>query len=299
MNTYSLSTFSHSNSLMPITTRPSAVMARSAGSWIWDEAGNKYLDFLQGWAVNCLGHCPPEVVRTLTQQAQRLITPSPALHNRPQLELADKLVELTGMTAAHFTNSGAEANEVALKLARKWGRLYKNGAYGVITTTNAFHGRTLATMAASGKPGWDTLFPPYPDGFEKVTFGCIDSMEKAINEDTVALMVEPVQGEAGVVIPPLGYLADLRALADTHNLLLIFDEIQTGIGRTGTFVVAEQEDVRPDIITLGKGLGSGLPLACALSNKRANCFSQGDQGGTYNGNTAGHCSWKDCRRCCC
>lgn len=271
-------------SLMPITTRPDAVMARGAGSWLWDEAGNRYLDFIQGWAVNCLGHCPPEITEALTCQSGTLISPSPALHNRPQLALAAELARLAGLSDVHFTNSGAEANEAAVKLARKWGRLNKNGAYKVLSTDNAFHGRTLAMMAASGKPGWHKLFPPYPDGFQQVPFGSFDAMRDAIDDSTIALMVEPIQGEAGVVVPPDGYLQALRRLADEHNLLLIFDEIQTGMGRTSTLFGFEAEGVVPDIMTLGKGLGGGVPLAAVLAGERASVFEFGDQGGTYNGN---------------
>ena len=276
MNTHS--------SLMIITPRPDVVMSHGNGSWLWDESGKQYLDFIQGWAVNALGHCPPEVAQALTDQSVRLITPSPALDNRPQLEFASRLTALAHMSEVHFVNSGAEANEAAVKLARKWGRLNKGGAYKVISTKNAFHGRTLAMMAASGKPGWHELFPPYPDGFEQVEFGCVAAMESAIDETTVAIMVEPVQGEAGVVVPHSGYLKDLRALADRHGLLLIFDEIQTGYGRLGRMFAKEIEDVAPDIMTLGKGIGGGVPLGAVLAADRACCFDHGDQGGTYNGN---------------
>ena len=276
MNTHS--------SLMTITPRPDVVMSHGNGSWLWDESGKQYLDFIQGWAVNALGHCPPEVAQALTDQSVRLITPSPALDNRPQLEFASRLTALAHMSEVHFVNSGAEANEAAVKLARKWGRLHKGGAYKVISTKNAFHGRTLAMMAASGKPGWHELFPPYPDGFEQVEFGCVAAMESAIDETTVAIMVEPVQGEAGVVVPYSGYLKDLRALADRHGLLLIFDEIQTGYGRLGRMFAKEIEDVAPDIMTLGKGIGGGVPLGAVLAADRACCFDHGDQGGTYNGN---------------
>ena len=270
--------------LMAITSRPDVIMSHGEGSWLWDESGKRYLDFIQGWAVNALGHCPPEIVIALTQQAQELISPSPALDNRPQLEFAARLTDLAQMAEVHFVNSGAEANEAAVKLARKWGRLHRAGAYKVITTYNAFHGRTLAMMAASGKPGWETLFPPYPDGFKHVEFGCAQAIEAAIDEQTVAIMVEPVQGEAGVVVPYEGYLKDLRRLADAHGLLLIFDEIQTGMGRTGKLFAKEHENTAPDILTLGKGIGGGVPLAALLANDRASCFEYGDQGGTYNGN---------------
>ena len=273
-----------SHNLMPITPRPEVIMARGAGSYLWDEAGNRYLDFLQGWAVNCLGHSAQEVTEALTQQSATLLTPSPAYHNRPQLTLAEHLCALTGMHQAHFLNSGAEANEAAIKLARKWGRLNRDGAYQVLTTTNAFHGRTLATMAASGKPGWEEMFPPYPDGFAKVAFGDLAAMERAINDKTVAIMVEPVQGEAGVVVPPPEYLRGLRDLADQHKLLLIFDEIQTGCGRLGHLFAFQKYAVEPDVLTVGKGLGGGLPISAVLANSAAACFEYGEQGGTFNGN---------------
>lgn len=273
-----------SDPLMRTAVRPLAVMARGAGSYLWDEAENRYLDFIQGWAVNSLGHSPSVLRDALREHSARLLTPSPAFHNRPQLELAKRLIELTSAHQACFLNSGAEANEAALKLARKWGRLHKQGAYTVITTHGAFHGRTIATMAASGKPGWDQLFPPYPSGFVKVPFGDAAAIEAAIDENTVAVMVEPIQGEAGVVVPPPGYLAALRRLCDAHDLLLIADEIQTGVGRTGRFVAQEHEGVRADITTLGKGLGGGVPIAAVLANERAACFEPGDQGSTFGGN---------------
>ncbi len=273
-----------SDLLMKTAVRPAAVMARGSGSYLWDEAGNRYLDFIQGWAVNALGHSPAVLREALTQHSALLLTPSPAFHNRPQLELARRLVELTGAHQVTFLNSGAEANEAAIKLARKWGRLHKQGAFGVVTTHGAFHGRTIATMAASGKPGWDQLFPPYPPGFAKVPFGDAAAMEAAIDSTIVALMVEPIQGEAGVVVPPPGYLAALRRLCDAHDLLLIADEVQTGVGRTGRFLAQEHEQVRADITTLGKGLGGGVPVAAVLANERAACFEPGDQGSTFGGN---------------
>ena len=274
--------------LMPITPRPDAVMIRGAGSYLWDDKERRYLDFIQGWAVNALGHCAPEVQEALARQAATLIAPSPALHNRPQLELAARLTQLSGLSGVHFANSGAEANEVAIKLARKWGAMHRNGAYEIISCERAFHGRTLATMALSGKPGWDKLFPPNPTGFLKVPFGDADAVAQSITAKTVAIMVEPIQGEGGVNVPPDDYLTRLRQLADAHNLLLILDEIQTGVGRTGTFFAYERANESggwlPDIVTLGKGLGGGVPLSAVLARAHANCFVYGDQGGTYNGN---------------
>jgi acetylornithine/N-succinyldiaminopimelate aminotransferase len=269
---------------MPITVRPDSVMVRGDGSYLWDDRGRRYLDFVQGWAVNALGHAAPEIRRALTEQAARLITASPGLHNENELELGRRLVALSGLYQAHFTSSGAEANEAAVKLARKWGRTLKAGAFEVITTHGAFHGRTLAMMAASGKPGWDELFPPNMPGFRKVAFGDAGAVADAIGDQTVAVMVEPIQGEAGVVVPPRGYLRSLRELCDQHDLLLVLDEIQTGMGRTGKLFAHQHEHVVPDILTLGKGLGGGVPIAAVIANQRASCFQPGDQGGTYNGN---------------
>jgi acetylornithine/N-succinyldiaminopimelate aminotransferase len=261
--------------LMPIAHRPALVMERGQGSFLWDEQGRRYLDLLQGWAVNSLGHAPRELTEVITQQAAQLLTPSPALHNRPQLDLARQLCLLSGMQQAHFATTGAEANEAALKLARKWGRLHRRGAYEIITTHDSFHGRSLALMAASGKPGWDSLFPPHVPGFVKVPFGDVAAMRAEIRASTVAILVEPIQGEGGVVVPPAGYL---------RALLLILDEVQTGMGRTGTLFAFEQEGIKPDVLTLGKGLGAGIPLSAVLANGRATCFEPGDQGGTFNGN---------------
>jgi acetylornithine/N-succinyldiaminopimelate aminotransferase len=270
--------------LMNIVDRPATVMVRGRGSHLWDESGRKYLDFVQGWAVNSLGHAPREVVDALGRQAEMLLTPSPAYHNAPQLELAHRLCGASGLDRATFCSSGAEAIETAIKICRKWGRLHRSGAYEIISTHNAFHGRSLAAMAASGKPGWADLFPPYPRGFHKVEFGNVSKMADAISASTVALLVEPVQGEAGAIEPETGYLRGLRDLADRHELLLVFDEVQTGIGRTGSLFAYEQAGVLPDVVTLGKGLGAGVPLSAVLVNARADVLSPGDHGGTFNGN---------------
>jgi acetylornithine/N-succinyldiaminopimelate aminotransferase len=270
--------------LMNTARRPDLVMARGEGSYLWDSTGKRYLDFVQGWAVNSLGHCPAEIKDALAIQAAKLISPSPAFYNEPQLQLAELLCSITGTQAVFLLSSGAEANEGAIKLARKWGRVNKGGAYEIITTLNSFHGRTLATMTASGKAGWDQMFPPNLPGFPKVPFGDLDAMAKAITPNTVALMIEPIQGEGGVNAPPAGHLRALRQLADDNNLLLILDEVQTGVGRTGTFLGQQQEGVQADITTLGKGLGGGVPVSAMLSNARANSFAPGEQGGTYAGN---------------
>ncbi len=272
---------------MPVARKPSIVMCRGQGSYLWDEAGQRYLDFVQGWAVNALGHSAPELQAALAEQSSLLINAGPAYHNRPAIELNRLLRRLTGAHQVAFFNSGAEANETAIKLARKWGKLHKRGAFGIITCYDAFHGRTLAAMAASGKPGWPELFPPYPAGFTKAPFGDLEAMDRAIEPGTVALMVEPIQGEAGAVVPPVGYLQGLRELCDRRDLLLILDEVQTGCGRTGRFLAQEHEGVRADITTLGKGLGAGFPISAVLASERAACFEPGDNGSTHGGNPLG------------
>src|ERR1700743_1976484 len=221
------------DALMDITTRPPAVFVRGEGSWLWDDSGKRFLDFVQGWAVNCLGHSPPCVADALTAQAKLLLTPSPAFYNAPSLKLATALVEHSCFDQVFFANSGAEANEGAIKLARKYGALHKNGAHEIITFVGGFHGRTLATMSASGKKAFEPLFEPKVPGFRKARLNDLDSVKALINANTVAVMLEPIQGEAGVWPATDQFLQKLRALTREHGLLLIFDEIKTGMGRTG------------------------------------------------------------------
>jgi acetylornithine/N-succinyldiaminopimelate aminotransferase len=271
-------------SLMDITTRPDTVFVKGHGSWIYDSDGKAYLDFIQGWAVNCLGHSPAALVAAINGQAGTLMNASPAYYNQPMLDLADALTAGAGLERIFFANSGAEANEGAIKLARKWGQLHRNGAYEIITMEHGFHGRTLATMAASGKDGWDKLFEPKVPGFPKAPFGDLAAVEAAITDQTVAVMLEPVQGEAGVIDAADAYMSGLRALTHEKGILLIADEIQTGMGRTGTMFACEHTGITPDIMTLGKGLGGGVPLAALLAREAVCCFEPGDQGGTFNGN---------------
>src|SRR5262249_15205796 len=207
--------------LMDITERPALVFVRGAGSWLNDHTGKRYLDFVQGWAVNSLGHCPPVISEALAAQARTLITPSPAFYNEPALRLAATLAAHSDFPRMFFANSGAEANEGAIKLARKWGRREKDGAYEIITFDGAFHGRTLATMSASGKPGWDTMFAPQVPGFPRATFNDLASVEALIGPRTVAVMLEPVQGESGVVPATVEFLRALRALTQRHHCLMI------------------------------------------------------------------------------
>jgi len=272
------------NALMDITSRPDLVFVRGQGSWLEDHSGKRYLDFVQGWAVNTLGHCDAAMKKALLEQADKLMNPSPAFYNQPSIDLSVRLTEASCFDRVFFANSGAEANEGAIKLARKWGRVHRNGAYKIITMNHGFHGRTLATMSASGKPGWDTMFAPQVEGFPKAEFNDLESVRALIDDQTVAIMLEPVQGEAGVNPATREFMQGLRKLADEHRLLLIVDEVQTGMGRTGSMFAYQQFDVVPDIMTLAKGIGGGVPLAALLAREEVCVFTHGDQGGTYNGN---------------
>jgi len=272
------------DALMEITARPPAVFIRGEGSQLWDDSGKRYLDFVQGWAVNCLGHSPPVIVEALAEQAKLLLTPSPAFYNAPSLKLAKALVDRSCFDRVFFTNSGAEANEGAIKLARKYGGLHRGGAYEIITFEGAFHGRTLATMSASGKKAFEPLFEPKVPGFPKARLNDIASVKALINDKTIGVMLEPIQGEAGVWPATDEFLRELRALTKQHGLLLILDEIQTGMGRTGKLFHYQHAGIEPDIMTLGKGIGGGVPLAALLASEAVSCFQHGDQGGTFNGN---------------
>jgi acetylornithine/N-succinyldiaminopimelate aminotransferase len=270
--------------LMEITARPPLVFVRGEGSWLWDHAGKRYLDFVQGWAVNCLGHSPKVITDVLIEQSRKLITPSPAFYNEPSMLLAQRIVKHSCFHRIFFTNSGAEANEGAIKLARKWGTKNKGGAYEIITFEDSFHGRTLATMSASGKPQFREMFEPKVPGFPKARLNDLASVEKLITDKTVGVMLEPIQGESGVIMATDAFMRDLRELTRKRGLLLIVDEIQTGVGRTGKLWGYEHSGVAPDIMTLGKGLGGGVPLAALVATEAVSCFEHGDQGGTFNGN---------------
>jgi len=272
------------DALMKTAARPPLVFVRGEGSWLWDHEGRKYLDFVQGWAVNCLGHASPAITRAVAEQAAKLVNPSASFHNEPALELARRIVEASVFDRVFFCNSGAEANEGAIKLARKWGAIHRDGAYEIVTFEDSFHGRTLACMSASGKPSFGPLFEPKVPGFPKAKLNDIDSVARLITDRTVAVMVEPIQGEAGVVPASDEFLLELRALTRRRSVLLIVDEIQTGVGRTGKLWAYEHSGIEPDIMTLGKGLGGGVPLAALVAKEAVCCFEHGDQGGTYNGN---------------
>ncbi|KQW02271.1 acetylornithine transaminase [Rhizobacter sp. Root1221] len=272
------------DALMTVANRPDTVFTRGDGSWLWDEHGRRHLDLVQGWAVNTLGHAAPEIAAALAAQAGRVLHVGPGFHNDRAIALAGRLTALSGLDRCFFTNSGAEANEGAIKLARKFGQVHRGGAYEIITFEHSFHGRTLATMSASGKPGFDTLFAPQVPGFPKARLNNLASVEALVNANTVAVMLEPIQGEAGVVEATPGFLQALRTLCDSRGLLLVLDEVQTGVGRTGTWWGHDAAGVVPDIMTLGKGLGGGVPIGALLAREAVCCFAPGDQGGTYNGN---------------
>lgn len=277
-----MSDFGHD--LITIIRRPDTVFAEGHGAWLVDEGGKRHLDLVQGWAVNCLGHSPALITRALMEQSQRLVNPSPAYYNRPLLDLANRLVELSCFDRVFLASSGAEANEGAVKLARRWGSRRRGGAHEIIGFEQAFHGRTLAMMSASGKPGWSDIYPPMPTGFAKARLNDIASVERAMTPRTVAVMIELVQGEAGVVVADPGFVRELRALTAERGVLLIADEVQTGVGRCGHAFAYEHFGIEPDVMTLAKGLGGGVPLAALLCKEEFNCFEPGDQGGTFAGN---------------
>jgi predicted acetylornithine/succinylornithine family transaminase len=269
---------------MNVIERVPLTIVRGQGARVWGEDGREYLDFVGGWAVNSLGHCHPVVTQALTEQAHLLIQTSNQFYTIPQIRLAELLVQNSCLDKVFFGNSGAEANEGAVKLARRYGQLHLGGAYEVITTLGSFHGRTLAMVAATGQTKFQKSYPPLPTGFVNVEYNNIDAIKSATTDKTCAVMVEPIQGEGGVNIPGDGYLPAIRAWCDQKDILLILDEVQTGIGRTGTLFAYEQYGVEPDIMTLAKGLASGVPIGAILAKKKAAVFTPGEHGSTMGGN---------------
>ncbi|MGB4782218.1 aspartate aminotransferase family protein [Candidatus Methylomirabilis sp.] len=264
--------------------RLGVTLVRGEGARVWDDAGKEYLDFIAGWAACSLGHCHPVITEALREQSELLILASLDVYTIPQIELAELLTSSSSLAKVFFCNSGAEANEGAIKLARKYGKLHLNGAYEVISALKSFHGRTLAMVAATGKPEYQVPFTPLPEGFSHVPYNDIGALRAAVRERTCAILLEPIQGEGGVNVPAENYLKEVRALCDERGILLILDEIQTGCGRTGTLWAHEVSGIKPDIMTVGKGLGGGIPIAALLANDRAACFGPGDHGSTYGGN---------------
>ncbi|GAI77305.1 unnamed protein product, partial [marine sediment metagenome] len=270
--------FMHTFDRVPVT------LVKGQGARVWDEDGREYLDFVAGWAVDSLGHCHPVVAEAVTEQAHTLIQTSNQFYTIPQLRLAELLVQNSCLDKVFLCNSGAEANEGAVKLARRYGKLNLNGAYEVITAMNSFHGRTLAMTAATGQPKFQQPYLPLPLGFINVEYNNIEAIKKATTNQTCAVMLEPVEAEGGVIIPDDKYLAAVRAWCNQKGILLILDEIQTGVGRTGTLFAYEQYSIEPDIMTLAKGLGSGVPIGAVLAKDRASVFVPGDHGSTFGGN---------------
>ena len=257
---------------------------RGEGCLLFDEDGKEYLDLVAGIAVNLLGHAHPDIARTVGGQARTLIHTSNLYFTRPQVELARRLVELSFPSRVFLCNSGAEANEAAIKLARKWGTKNRDGAFEIITATGSFHGRTLATVTAGGQPKYSDPFKPLPDGFAHVPFNDVDAIKAATTERTVAVMLEPVMGEIGIIPASPGYLKDVRVWCDEKGLLLILDEVQTGLGRTGRWFAHQHHGITPDVMTLAKGLGGGIPIGACLAAPRADVFEPGDHGSTFGGN---------------
>jgi acetylornithine/N-succinyldiaminopimelate aminotransferase len=259
-------------------------LVKGKGARVWDDKGKEYLDFVGGWAVNSLGHCHPVVADAVAEQAHTLIQTSNQFYNIPQLQLAELLVKNSCLDRVFFCNSGTEATEGAVKLARRYGHLHRNGAFEVITTFNSFHGRTLAMTAATGQPKLQEPYSPLPTGFVNVAYNDVEAIKSATTDNICAIMLEPVQGEGGVNIPDDDYLKKVREWCDQTGILLILDEIQTGIGRIGTLFGYEQYGVEPDIMTLAKGLGSGVPIGALLAKENASIFVAGDHGSTFGGN---------------
>lgn len=266
--------------------RQPLVLVKGRGTKVYDSDGREYLDFVSGVAVNNLGHCHPRVVVALQKQAQRLMHVSNHYHNEPQVALARALVHNSFADKAFFCNSGTEAVEAAIKLARRYGReVLKQDRYEIITMEGSFHGRTLGSLTATAQPKFHKSFEPLPEGFRYVPFNDIPAVEGAVNEHTCAVLVEPVQGEGGVNIPSDGYLRELRQLCDRQNILLILDEVQTGMGRTGRLFGYEHAGIVPDAAALAKGLGGGMAIGALIAtDKAAQAFTPGSHGSTFGGN---------------
>jgi len=259
-------------------------LVRGQGVLAWDDEGKEYLDFVGGWAVNSLGHCPSVVVEALEKQARTLIQASNQFYTIPQVQLAQLLIEHSCLDRVFFCNSGVEANEGALKLARRYGKLRLNGAYEVVTTHSSFHGRTLAMTAATGQSKFQEPYIPLPDGFVNVDYNNVDAVKQATGQQTCAVILEPIQGEGGVNVPDDDYLRRVQSWCREKGILFILDEIQTGVGRTGTLFAYERYGVEPDIMTLAKGLGAGVPIGALLARENFSLFSPGEHGSTFGGN---------------
>jgi acetylornithine/N-succinyldiaminopimelate aminotransferase len=270
--------------IMNFINRVPITLVKGEGTRVWDEDGKEYIDFVGGWAVDSLGHCHPVMKKAINDQANALFQVSNQYYTLPQVKLAEVLINNSCFHQAFFSNSGAEANEGAVKLARRFGKLRLNGAFEVITTFNSFHGRTLAMVAATGQEKMQKPYLPLPAGFVNVKYNDIETIKKATTDNTCAIMLEPVQGEGGVNIPSDDYLKEVRSWCDEKGILLILDEVQTGLGRLGVLFGYQLFGIEPDIITLAKGIGSGIPIGAFLAKEKACVFVPGDHGTTYGGN---------------
>jgi acetylornithine/N-succinyldiaminopimelate aminotransferase len=270
--------------IMNFIKRIPITLVKGEGTHVWDENGKEYIDFVGGWAVDSLGHCHPVMKKAIAEQANLLFQVSNHYYTIPQAQLAEMLVKNSCFHQAFFSNSGTEANEGAVKLARRYGKLHLGGAYEVITTFSSFHGRTLAMVAATGQEKMQKPYSPLPSGFVNVKYDDIEAIKKATTPNTCGVMLEPVQGEGGVNIPSEKYIKEVRAWCDEKDLLLIFDEVQTGLGRLGALFGYQLFGIEPDIVTLAKSLGSGIPIGAFLAKEKACVFVPGDHGTTYGGN---------------
>jgi acetylornithine/N-succinyldiaminopimelate aminotransferase len=268
-----------------VYARQPVAFVRGDGCALWDADGKRYLDFFAGLSVNNLGHGHPAVVEAIRTQAGALLHASNVYHSVPAATLCERLCRHSFAARVFLCNSGAEANEAAMKIARRWGSQQGGGRYEILSTIGSFHGRTFATLTATGQEKYHTGFQPLLPGIRLVPFGDLRAMSDAVRDETVAIMVEPIQGEGGVVVPPADYLAGLRALADRRKLLLLLDEVQTGMGRTGRLFAHEHAGITPDVMTLAKALGGGLPIGAMCTTARvAEAFTPGAHGSTFGGN---------------
>ncbi len=269
---------------MNMFRRPPMTLVKGKGARVEDSDGKSYVDCVAGIAVDALGHGHSGLAEVIAEQAKKLIHVSNLYYSEPQVKLGEMLINSSGLDRLFFVNSGAEANEGAIKLARKWGIQNRDGAFNIISTDNSFHGRTMTTVAATGTPAYREPFGPPTPGFEFVPFNDFDALKQKVNSETAAILLEPIQGEGGVNEPDPDYLKQVRDLCDSEGILLILDEVQTGCGRTGKMFAFQHYGIMPDIMTLAKGLGGGVPIGAVLANEKAAVFQPGDHGSTFGGN---------------
>lgn len=284
MNTETIIEQTEANYL-PVFGRYQLAFTHGKGCKVYDAEGQEYLDFLAGIAVNSLGYAHPALVEAISEQAKKLMHCSNIFYTDIQAKAVKEVVEVTGFDRVFLANSGAEANEGAIKLSRKYGHQKSEGKYRIITAVHSFHGRTMMTVTATGQPKYQQGYEPLPAGFDYVPYGDIDAIREVMDEDVCCVLLEPIQGEGGVHVPSEEYLQEVRALCDKYDALLVFDEIQTGVGRTGKWFAYMHSNVKPDILTFAKGIGGGFPVGGFVVTERlAHVFKPGDHGGTFGGN---------------